>query len=161
MSPMIAKQLLPLCAALVLLVGCGAKTRTYDVSVTNDTSEPVTVWLTKDGPVYEKSWRSPEDLAIESPAGARVAGVKIPPGQSATTGKMKGKFEEGTLAILRVYGGDYTFSELLAVSRNSLNRADIPIYPGVSRFSVTRDGRGAVAVKPAEDWVPEESKQQR
>ena len=155
---MIAKKLLIVSAALLL--GCGAKTRTFDVSVSNDTKEPITVWLTKDGPPYEKSWRSPEDLAIESPTGARVAGVKIPPGQSATTGRMKGKFAEGTLAILRVYGGDYTFSELLAVSRKSPNRADVPIYPGVSRFGVTRDAKG-IAVNPAEDWVPRESKQQR
>src|SRR5688500_5157788 len=124
-SAMIAKHCLLSCAAL-LLVGCGAATHTFDVSVSNDTEEPITVWLTKDGPPYEKSWRSPEDLAIESPAGARVAGVKIPPGQSATTGSMKGKFDEGTLAILRVYGGDYTFSDLLAVSRGSPNRADVP-----------------------------------
>jgi len=156
---MIAKRFVT-SAAMLLLVGCGGKVRTFDVSVSNDTTQPITVWLTKDGPPQEKTWRSPEDLAIESPAGARIAGVTIPPGQSAATGKVKGRFAEGTVAILRVYGGDYTFSELLAVSRGSPNRADVPIYPGVSRFSVTRDAKGVV-VNPAEDWVPRETKQQQ
>ena len=153
---MTAKRLSIVSAALVLLlVGCGGKTQTYDVSVSNDTQAPITVWLTKDGGPYEKHWRSPEDLAMESPGGAKIAGVKIPAGQSAATGPVKGKFAPGSGAILRVYAGDYDFSDLLAVSRGSPNRADVPLYPGANRLSVTRDAKGVV-VKPAEDWIPRE-----
>jgi hypothetical protein len=152
---MTVKRLSIVCTAMLLLLGCGGKTQTYDVSVSNDTPAPITVWLTKDGGPYEKHWRSPEDLAMDSPRGSRIAGVKIPAGQSATTGRIKGRFEQGGGAILRVYAGDYNFSELLAVSRGSPNRADVPLYPGVNRFSITRDAKGVV-VKPAEDWVPRE-----
>src|SRR5687767_14880518 len=155
---MTAKRLSIVSAALLLLlVGCGGKTQTYDVSVSNDTQTPITVWLTKDGGPYEKHWRSPEDLAMESPGGSRIAGVKIPAGQAAATGPVNGKFYEGAGAILRVYAGDYDFSALLAVSRGSPNRADVPLSPGVNRFSVTRDAKGVV-VKPAEDWIPREPK---
>jgi hypothetical protein len=145
----------PLMIALagLLLVGCGGKTHTFDVAVSNETAAPITVWLTKTGGAYEKHWRSPEDLAIESPRGSRIAGVKIPAGQSAATGPVKGKFEPGSVAILRVYAGDYSFSDLLAVSRGSPNRADVTLYPGVSRFTVTRGPEGLL-VKPAEDWIP-------
>jgi hypothetical protein len=156
MPVMIAKHISIVLAAM-LLAGCGGKTYTFDVSVTNHTPQPITVWLTKDGGgPYEKHWRSPEDLAIDSPRGSRIAGVQIPPGLSAGTGKVKGKFDPGTAAMLRVYAGDYTFSDLLAVSRRSPNRAEIMLYPGVSRFSVTRDAKGSVVINPPEDWIPKE-----
>lgn len=149
---MIARRLMMGLAGL-LLVGCGGKSQTYEVAVSNETATPITVWLTKSGGPYERHWRSPEDLAIESPRGSRIAGVKIPSGASAATDRVKGKFDEGTGAILRIYAGDYSFSDLLAVSRGSPNRIDVPLDPGVSRFTVTRGPEG-LRVKPAEDWIP-------
>src|SRR5262245_54356786 len=100
----ISAILLVLCA----VVGCKSyATRVYDVTVKNDAASPITIWLTKDGPPFEPGWVAPEELAIESPKTADkvVGGVIIPEGKSADTGPLKGLFEPGTHAVLRVYGG--------------------------------------------------------
>jgi hypothetical protein len=121
---------------LALSWGCSSvKPRTYDVSVTNRTNEPVTIWLTKDGPPYEEGWLSPEDYAIFQPGRIEpFPGWVIMPGEQATTGVIMGKFEPQTRAVLRVYGGQLRFSEILARSRE---RLDVPLDAGRSSLVVT------------------------
>jgi hypothetical protein len=126
----------------VLVAGCGAQTRTYDVSVENRTDRTVTLWLTKDGPPEEEGWRSPEELA----ARARREKIKydmatVDPGKTADTGAMKGKFASGTHAVLRVYEGNPDLAALMSESRESRDRVDYLLTPGKNRLAVVdRDG---------------------
>ncbi len=129
--------------ATILSVGCSdVETRSYQVLVKNESLRPVTVWLTKDGPVYESSWRSPEDLAIESRgAGEKIAGAVIAPGQRKGIGPIQGAFKPGTNAILRVYLGEHNFSDLLAINFGDPDRRDFELDPGDNAFAIVdRDG---------------------
>ena len=137
----------PVLASLVAFVlvagGCSdLQKRSYSVDVRNDSRMPVTVWLTKDGPVYENNWKSPEDLAIETrSAGESIAGVVIPPGKTASVGPVEGTFAPHALAILRVYVGQHNFSDLLAMSKDAPDRRDLELRPGHNGFQiVNRDG---------------------
>ena len=132
-----------LCLIWFSATGCATRTDTFDVSVRNETAQPIIVWLTKSGGPEEEGWRSPESIAInyvveEEPLG----GVSVPAGKSATTGKRKGKFLPDSHAVLRVYKGPMTMSEILANGSDSPNRADSVLYPGVNRVSVVdADGK--------------------
>jgi hypothetical protein len=131
---------------LLMLVGCaGTETRTYDVTVKNDSSKPLIVWLTKNGPEYEEGWKAPEDLAIENPKNDPLGFQLVPPGKTAYTGPIKGKFAPQTSAILRVYIGQHTFGELLAISRGSPSRIELTLEPGVNEF-VAKDDLGIVKI---------------
>jgi hypothetical protein len=130
---------------LFLVLGCD-QTRSYDVSLKNDSTKPVTIWLTKSGPKFEQGWKSPEDLAIESPKmNEKIAGVVVPPGKTAATGNVTGTFEPRVDAILRVYLGQKDFNELLATNRQSLDRTDVVLKPGTNRILVKDDGNGVSA----------------
>ncbi len=128
--------LLPLLA--FLSIGCASyETRTYDVSVKNETNQPLTLWLTKNGDKYETGWKSPEELAMESPRNERaISGVIVAPGETAFTGPIQGEFAYNTSAYLRVYLGQLSINETLAVSRGSPRRVDVRLYPGKSDWSV-------------------------
>jgi hypothetical protein len=130
------RRLLPALLLAAALAGCSsAKPRTYDVSVTNRTNEPVTIWLTKDGPPYEEGWLSPEDYAIFRPGRIEpFPGWVVMPGEQAATGVITGQFEPETRAVLRVYSGQLRFSEILARSEQ---RLDVPLDGGRSNLVVT------------------------
>jgi len=134
---------------LLLVVGCaGTTTQTFDVKVKNDSSKPITVWLTKDGPPYEAKWASPEDLAVEKPGGSNVyLGVIIPPAKTGETGPVPAKLDTSTRAWLRIYSGGEQFSQLLAMSRGNPNRLDIQLQPGVNSYIVTDAPGGLVATR--------------
>jgi hypothetical protein len=134
---------------LFLIVGCQSiENRTYDVNVVNDSAKPVTIWLTKNGPAYEDGWRSPEDLAIQSPRmNEKIAGVVVQPGKTASTGPIAGQFAPHVDAILRVYLGQKTFDEILAINRDSLDRIDVVLKPGANRIAVSDNGSGVNAVR--------------
>lgn len=134
---------------LVCVCGCHSyDTRTYDVSVKNDSEGPVTLWLTKDGPPFEPGWLSPEDIAIESPRQpvTTISGVVVPAGKTADTGPRQGKFEPGTRAVLRVYAGQLNFDQLLAAQADEKRRIDMRLHPGRSDLVVT-GGTSAIDVK--------------
>jgi hypothetical protein len=129
---------------ILLLVGChDVEKRTYDVTLHNQSSKTVTIWLTKNGPAYEQGWKSPEDLVIESPRmNERIAGVFVPAGKTAFTGKVTGEFAPGVDAILRVYMGQRSLDELLAMSRGSVDRFDVLLKPGANDLVVSDHGEG-------------------
>lgn len=132
-----------LLATLLLVAGgCSdVEKRSYSVDVKNDSRTPVTVWLTKTGPVYENNWKSPEELAIETRrAGETIAGVVVPPGKTATVGPVQGKFAPNSLAVLRVYVGQHNFSELLAISKGAPDRRDLELRAGHNGFQVVDRG---------------------
>jgi hypothetical protein len=125
---------------LMSIIFCGlgcAQTRTYEVSVRNDTPGPVTLWLFKAGGPYENGWKSPEDLAIESPkANEPIGGRIIAPGAIASAGPVQGQFDSDSSAILRVYRGSHTFNQLLAIGASSGDRVEAPLHPGDNQFLV-------------------------
>jgi len=142
------KRILPL-SLLALLVGCAHyETRSYDLSVKNDTGQPITLWLTKNGPKYEEGWKAPEDLAAETPRNQRAIGsdVVVPPGKTATAVR-QGEFDPGTSAILRVYLGDLAINDILAISRGSDRRVDTRLYPGKSDWTAFMQA-GRLMVEP-------------
>src|SRR4051794_7206339 len=101
MNTRVISPVLSLVVILLIAGGCSeVQKRTYSVAIKNDSRVPVTVWLTKDGPLYENNWKSPEDLAIETrKAGELIAGVVVPPGKTAAVGPVMGKFAPNTNAI--------------------------------------------------------------
>jgi hypothetical protein len=136
-----------LALAIVVVAASGCDTiQTYDLSVRNNTPEPVTLWLTKDGPPVEPGWRSPEELARDTlGSDEQISGIIVAPGKTAESGLVKGHFKKGTTAWLRVYAGERKFSEILATSHGSPNRIDFPLAPGKSDLVVT-DQNGHLAV---------------
>jgi hypothetical protein len=118
-------------------IGC-AETRYYSVAVKNQTHGPVTIWLYKEGGPYEDGWKSPEDLAIESPrANEPLGGRIIGPGTIATAGPLKGQFDSNSNAVLRVYRGSHTFNQLLAISQDSGDRISMHLKPGDNQFLIS------------------------
>jgi hypothetical protein len=130
---------------LLLLVGC-AETRTFQIAVRNETSQPLTAGVTKEGGKYERQWRSPEQAVLRT-TGEDERGwdsVVIPPGQTGSAGPLKGNFSGGAVAILRVYAGDLKLSDVLAVSRGSPSRVDVPLEEGRNAI-IIRDPGGRLS----------------
>lgn len=131
---------------LCLVGGCasaGMQKRSYEVTVRNNSSKPITIWLTKNGPAYEPGWKSPEDIAVESPGvDERIAGVIVPAGRTAETGTVTGLFAPATRAILRVYEGERRITQLLAMSPGGSSRFDAILSPGINVITVVDEGGG-------------------
>jgi hypothetical protein len=129
-----------LACVFAALAGCHSyQVRSYDLSVRNASREPVTIWLTKDGPPYEDGWWSPEDLATLSPKenpSREVGGVIIEPGKTATAINRRGRFEPQTSAVLRVYRTANGFNDLLSISHGSPSRDDVKLRPGRNELEV-------------------------
>lgn len=101
----------------------------------------MTVWLTKDGPPAEMEWLAPEQMAIMGKAKEMpVTGVVIPAGKTGEIGPIKGQFESGTNAVLRVYHGQQLFNDLLAISSDSASRSDIRLTEGANTVVIDRSG---------------------
>jgi hypothetical protein len=136
---------LPQCALLaltVLVVGCAPKA-TFELAITNQTSRPVTVGVVKDGPPLERELAGPEAWAMEFPGtSAPRWGHVIPPGRTMDSPPITGTFPSGTTAYLRVYGGERTNAELLAISKPSLDRADVLLFPGHNDITIRTDDAG-------------------
>lgn len=131
---------------LALLVGCGPETRSYNVTVQNNATEPMTLWLTKSGSPLEKNWISPEDLAVlRMDKGSKLPGTVIPVGERRGIGPIAGKFAGGSQAVLRVYRGQRKFDELLSMNADSPNRTDVQLVPGNNEILI--DARGVATRK--------------
>lgn len=134
-----------LLSLLAVVGGCAptAEKRMYDVTVKNESSKPVTIWLTKDGLPFEPGWKSPEDLAIEQRQfDEKISGVIIPPGKAAGTGNVTGLFFPETQAILRVYLGERKFTELLAMGSPGTDRIDTVLRIGANVLTISDNGPG-------------------
>jgi hypothetical protein len=64
----------------------------------------------------------------------------IPPGKTASVDKLTGRFDPNTQGYLRVYAGAPTLSEMLARSRGSPGRVDVPLVPGRNDIRVIDKG---------------------
>ena len=139
-----------LIAAVVVMAGGCAPKATFDLTVMNQTDRPVTVGLVKDGPPDEWEWAGPEKQAIESQGAPPPAwGHVIPPGRTMDSPPVTGAFPQGALAYLRVYMGERSNAELLAIGADSPDRAEVLLYPGHSDIVVRRDETGRVHAERA------------
>ena len=121
---------------LFIAGGC-AQTRTYYVAVMNKTDRPLTIGYAKIGGPLEPALASPEEAGVLAP-GAKEdiwPSAIAAPGKLAES-KVEGKFDSGSELTLRVYSGKLDLSQVLAVSRGSANRLDLPLAPGINRFTV-------------------------
>ena len=128
------------------LVGCAPATQSYQLTVVNESAQPMTIVLTKDGPPMEKDWMPPEDIAMmkNAPADLTVNGITLQPKQKVTQTRT-GKFEGGTHATLRVYRGEISMKQMWGVSSGSPNRSDLTLHPGDN--TVVIDKTGAAVAK--------------
>ena len=126
---------------LVMLVGCGPESRSYNVTVENRSPEPMTLWLTKNGSPLEKQWASPEDIAVlRLNKGETVPGTVLPSGERRGIGPVEGKFGGNASAVLRVYRGQQKFDQLLSTNKGSPNRQDVTLTPGDNTIIIGADG---------------------
>jgi hypothetical protein len=125
----------------LLAVGC-ASPQTFDVTVTNRTSDPISVWMTKEKPVrgdnYERGWMPPEVLAVGNTE--KMGGAAVSPGSTAHT-VLKGTIARDDVAVLRVYRA-VELDAILSLSRGNPDRLDLPLNPGRTDIDiVTKNGR--------------------
>jgi hypothetical protein len=137
-----ASRLLITGFALLLAVGCASQ-QTFDVTVTNRVGDPITLWMTKTLPSheahYEPGWMPPEVAAVGN-TDEKLGAVAIEPGETAHT-VMKGTIAPNDVAVLRVYRAT-TLSAILAISRDSPDRLDVPLDPGKTDIDIVKkDGR--------------------
>ncbi|MGN6507159.1 MAG: hypothetical protein ACTHM6_16515 [Tepidisphaeraceae bacterium] len=140
------KRYLSLAAPLFLVIGCGPTTQSYSLVVHNDSDEPMTVVLCKDGPPMENYWFPPEDIAMmrHAPADVSINGVAIPPGKTIDQTR-QGQFDNGTHAVLRIYrGSKNNLQDLLGIGPDSPNRTDLRLRPGSNEVVIDQNGKASV-----------------
>jgi hypothetical protein len=132
---------------LLSTVGC---VPSYQVEVKNQTTQPVTLWLTKDGPPPEEGWYSPEQLATMPEDRRPTYDLAIvPPGRTGATDPITGEFPRGTNAVVRVYQGAKELFHILEDAKaGKEQRVDKVLKPGMNRFVVVERGDGHIAVEP-------------
>ena len=123
---------------LMIAVGC-APTKTFDLTVHNQSDVPVMLWLTKDGPPAEKGWLTPEQF-LAAPAEEPSPGVRLEPQKTADTGKVKGQFPDGTNAVLLI------FRTSDAPSVASSGPIALPLRPGRNELAVAKNEKGRLYV---------------
>ena len=137
MKPFLGSLLIPF-----LAIGCAPRL-TFDVSVTNETRDPITLGIVKTAPPYERDFAGPEHFAINSPQSpAPPWGHVVPPGRTIDSPPVTGSFPDDARAYLRVYRGEHSNAQLMAISEPSPDRVDILIYPGHNRIIVHDDPKG-------------------
>jgi len=132
----------------LMTVGCASR-KSFDVTVTNRLSEPITVWMTKakpgKGDQYENGWMPPEVLAVGNTQ--RLGGVAVEPGSTAHAA-VTGNFDSDDVAVLRVYRS-VDLNSILAIDRGSPDRLDIPLDPGKTDIDVVKQNGQLVDVPHA------------
>lgn len=133
----------------LLALGC-AKQHSYQVAVRNESEGPLTVGLVKEGGAFESEWASPEEIAAATRADEQRAwdAATVQPGQTGVAGPIKGTFGDDARAVLRVYAGGVEMDELMAISRGSPDRIDVPLRPGRNAIIVRRE-KGRLAYERA------------
>jgi hypothetical protein len=110
------------------------------VAVKNQTDGWLTVGLIKQGGPIQTDWESPEAALANNRKPSAVMWEQVPPGKTADTGPIKGRFFRKSEAVLRVYEGKLGLEGMLAISRGQKNRIDIPLHVGLNRFQVEQQG---------------------
>ena len=137
-----------LLACITLFSGCAHK-QSFQVAVRNETAEPITVGFAKEeGGPFEPAWATPEQVAIDAPTYTERAwdSVVVPPGKTGVAGPLEGKFDGSARAFLRVYAATGVLNDLLAISRGSPRRADVPLAPGRNAL-IVHEQQGKIVVE--------------
>jgi hypothetical protein len=135
---------------LLVMLGLGTgclETRTYTLTVHNSLPTDVSICVTKRNGPMERGWESPEQLAAPPhPASdQKTPGVIVPAGKTANSGSFSGQFDHaGGRAILRVYAGRPTLTEMNAISVGSVNRLDVPLDEGANRIEIKQAADGSM-----------------
>ena len=133
--------------ALAMLAGCSADTRTYSVSVRNNTPRTVTLVLTKTAGPVEDRWASAEQIAEGQSSGGAPHGMAVVgPGRSADVSNISGKFPGSAQAVLRVYGGEPSYGDMLKIVPGR-QRADFTLSPGRNDL-VVRSVPAGLVIEP-------------
>ena len=143
-------------AALLLFISinCAPKA-TFELSILNKTDRPVTVGMIKEGEPYDRSLASPEQLAIETSLDALAPwGHVIPPGQTLDSPPVTGSFPRGSAAVLRVYRGQFTNAQLLAISNPSPDRGEVLLFPGLNQIVIQNDPDKGLLVQRVRSKAP-------
>ena len=137
---------------LFLLPACTHyDTRSFEISVKNETARPLSVGLVKNGPPTEEGWIAPHEVAMMAPQLTdHKWGLVISPGETKVIGPHSGNFAAGVQAILRIYAGTPTIEEMLSFSRSDPERLDIYLWPGKSGYVIRYDG-GRINFVPTEE----------
>src|SRR5258706_2560045 len=134
-----------LVALLFVVIGCAPKA-TFELSILNKTDRAITVGLVKEGESYDPELAPPERLALGSGLDAMAPwGHVIPPGRTLDSPPITGAFPRGSAAYLRVYRGEFSNAQLLAISNPSPDRTEVLLFPGLNQVIVRNDpGKGLI-----------------
>lgn len=139
----------------VLLVGCGTRPQTVEVTVRNDAEEPVVLWLTKSGPPVEEAWLSPGQVAAFYAPGdadhdlSQLPAVPLQPGEQVAFPPRKGRFPEGVFPVMKVYFGKSDLEALAGTATRGPNVDTVPLGAG-QNFVVVRQVRPVNAQRVSE-----------
>lgn len=124
----------------LLLTGIGCTSRgNFDITVHNQTTEPLSAGFIKAGGPMDPRWTTPSEIAILSPQLTdRPWGALVPPGKTVHL-KSSSSFRKGSTAYIRIYAGDKTVDELLAISPGSPDLTQRALDNGRSAFVIQRD----------------------
>jgi len=123
---------------LMLAIGCS--NQTFEVKVANQTDQTLTVGIVKDGPPYEKHLAAPGEWAVDTQLEYLPPwGNPVPPGRTIDSGAISGSFPSGTRCYLRIYRGQHSNAELIAISEPSFDRIDVILFPGLNEIVVEGD----------------------
>ncbi|HEX5241712.1 MAG TPA: hypothetical protein VFW23_00515 [Tepidisphaeraceae bacterium] len=126
---------------LLCVAGCAGNVRNFQISLTNDTPNPLTIALTKSGPPFEAKWAAPEDVAAKHVTPDQTSGMMVIQPSKTVNSTVSGRFEKNSEPVLRVYPGAMTFSEMLS-AKTGVNRFDLPLTDGSNKFIVRQGGQG-------------------
>ena len=128
------------------VVGCNSgTTKSFSVEVHNQSTQPITLWLTKDGPPMQEGWLTPEKVVEDPERKLKYDLAFVPAGKTGYTDPMPGEFPKGTNAVLRVYVGE---KEVFDLAKDA-NHVDTVLKPGSNRLLVVEQaGGGGLVVEP-------------
>src|SRR5580704_5811381 len=107
------QKMLTYFSLLTLAGGCAHQTRSYDIIVKNQTPLPLTLVLEKEAGPHEDAWITPEEFASGPARGRLTWGLGVVPAwKVAVARQVKGEFDPGARAWLRVYSGDLTVGQM-------------------------------------------------
>jgi hypothetical protein len=133
-----------ICIFLASAFGCQSDQK-YQIIVTNRTTTPLTIWLTKDHGPFGIGWEPPEIMAIDARAQIPQQSI-IPPGETRGT-SLKTHMDGDNTAVLRIYAAS-ELNKLLSITFDSADRLDLNIDPGLSDMDVVRGEGGKLTAKP-------------
>lgn len=134
----------------LLLAVAGCSQQSFEVSVTNKTDTPLTMGIVKDGPPYDPDLASPGEWAVNTRLDALPPwGHVVPPGRTIDSGKISSSFPAGTRAYLRIYRGEHSNAELIAIGEGE-DRIDVLLFPGRDVMTIENNPVKGMVAKHAQ-----------